>query len=154
MVANSADPQNEQVFNCICTKDSYPASNKVSLGEGPVPNTSSAAGTPRSKSPASCNATPKAGDQSNFCKINKSVPMTFGPSSVFAGKRESKGGRQESLTRTTSSPNMFSMLSQNPLSLLPNLVDHLVRKQAMILEHPGYLLSAGSPTSTKHTNRA
>ena len=57
---------------------------------------------------------PKAGDLSNFGKINKSAPMTFGPSSVFAGKKESKGGRPESLSRTTSSSNMFSMLSQNP----------------------------------------
>jgi len=57
---------------------------------------------------------PKAGDLSNFGKINKSAPMTFGPSSVFAGKKESKGGRPESLSRTASSSNMFSMLSQNP----------------------------------------
>ena len=57
---------------------------------------------------------PKAGDLSNFGKITKSQPMTFGPSSVFAGKKESKGGRAESLSRTASSSNMFSMLSQNP----------------------------------------
>jgi len=31
---------------------------------------------------------PKAGDLSNFGKINKVQPMTFGPSSVFAGKKE------------------------------------------------------------------
>lgn len=54
---------------------------------------------------------PKAGDLSNFGKINKTTPMTFGPSSVFAGKKESK---RESLSRTSSSSNMFSMLSQNP----------------------------------------
>src|ERR1700683_1882585 len=58
----------------------------------------------------------KAGDLSNFGKINKSATMTFGPSSVFAGKKDSKGGggRPESLSRTNSSSNMFSMLSQNP----------------------------------------
>ncbi|KAF9485987.1 hypothetical protein BDN70DRAFT_870471 [Pholiota conissans] len=52
---------------------------------------------------------PKAGDLSNFGKISKgSAPMTFGPSSVFAGKKESK---RESISRTSSSSNMFSMLS-------------------------------------------
>lgn len=54
---------------------------------------------------------PKAGDLSNFGKISKATPMTFGPSSVFAGKKE---GKRESLSRTSSSSNMFSMLSQNP----------------------------------------
>lgn len=59
---------------------------------------------------------PKAGDLTNFGKINKSTPMTFGPSSVFAGKKEKegKGARPEPLSRTASSSNMFSMLSQNP----------------------------------------
>jgi translation initiation factor 4G len=54
---------------------------------------------------------PKAGDLSNFGKISKATPMTFGPSSVFAGKKESK---REAISRTNSSSNMFSMLSQNP----------------------------------------
>jgi translation initiation factor 4G len=35
--------------------------------------------------------------------------MTFGPSSVFSGKKDNK---RESLSRTSSSSNMFSMLSQ------------------------------------------
>jgi translation initiation factor 4G len=56
---------------------------------------------------------PKAGDLSKFGQISKSSPMTFGPSSVFAGKKE---GKRESLSRTSSSSNMFSMLSQNPES--------------------------------------
>ena len=57
---------------------------------------------------------PKAGDLSNFGKITKgNSPMTFGPGSVFAGKKDSKG-RGESLSRTNSNSNMFSMLSQNP----------------------------------------
>ena len=57
---------------------------------------------------------PKAGDLSNFGKITKaSAPMTFGPGSVFAGKKDGKG-RGDSLSRTNSSSNMFSMLSQNP----------------------------------------
>ncbi|KAL4079170.1 hypothetical protein J3A83DRAFT_4207610 [Scleroderma citrinum] len=54
---------------------------------------------------------PKAGDLSQFGKITKGAPMVMGPSSVFAGKRE---GKRESMTRTNSSSNMFSMLSQNP----------------------------------------
>ncbi|KAE9400630.1 hypothetical protein BT96DRAFT_857110 [Gymnopus androsaceus JB14] len=49
----------------------------------------------------------KVGDLSKFGQINKSAPMTFGPSSVFAGKKESK---RESLSRTNSSANMFQML--------------------------------------------
>ncbi|EIM85126.1 uncharacterized protein STEHIDRAFT_81994 [Stereum hirsutum FP-91666 SS1] len=56
---------------------------------------------------------PKAGDLSHFGKIAKSTPMTFGPSSVFAGKKEAKG-REAPLSRTASTSNMFSMLSQNP----------------------------------------
>ncbi|THH13662.1 hypothetical protein EW146_g6581 [Bondarzewia mesenterica] len=53
---------------------------------------------------------PKAGDLSQFGKINKTTPMTFGPSGVFAGKKD-KG--QQPISRTTSSSNMFSMLSTN-----------------------------------------
>ncbi|KAJ3523992.1 hypothetical protein NM688_g8638 [Phlebia brevispora] len=54
----------------------------------------------------------KAGDLSNFGKINKTTSMTFGPSSVFAaGKNEKK---RESTISRTGSVNMFSMLSQNP----------------------------------------
>ncbi|KAI6029329.1 hypothetical protein BKA83DRAFT_4217320 [Pisolithus microcarpus] len=53
----------------------------------------------------------KAGDLSHFGKISKASPMVMGPSSVFAGKKDNK---RESLTRTNSSSNMFSMLSQNP----------------------------------------
>lgn len=55
---------------------------------------------------------PKAGDLSNFGKINKQQPMTFGPSSVFAGKKEGATRRESTtLSRTNSSSNMFSMLS-------------------------------------------
>jgi translation initiation factor 4G len=53
---------------------------------------------------------PKAGDLMNFSKITKATPMTFGPSSVFAGKKDVKW---ESLSCTNSSSNMFLMLSQN-----------------------------------------
>ncbi|KIJ65955.1 hypothetical protein HYDPIDRAFT_151661 [Hydnomerulius pinastri MD-312] len=54
---------------------------------------------------------PKAGDLSQFGKFSKAATMVMGPGSVFAGKRDSK---RESLSRTNSSSNMFSMLSQNP----------------------------------------
>src|SRR5258705_13624870 len=51
----------------------------------------------------------KAGDLSNFGKISKGQPMTFGPSSVFAGKKSEI--KKEFISRTASSLNMFSMLS-------------------------------------------
>ena len=53
---------------------------------------------------------PKAGDLSNFGKISKTQPMTFGPSSVFAGKKGAENKR-EAISRTNSTSNMFSMLS-------------------------------------------
>ncbi|KAH7883298.1 hypothetical protein F5I97DRAFT_1939113 [Phlebopus sp. FC_14] len=59
---------------------------------------------------------PKAGDLSNFGKITKAAPMVMGPVSVFAGKKDTK---RESLSRTSSNSNMFSMLSQNP-ELVPD----------------------------------
>ena len=54
----------------------------------------------------------KVGDYSNFGRISKAQPMTFGPGSVFAGKKGAESKR-ESISRTSSSSNMFSMLSQN-----------------------------------------
>lgn len=55
---------------------------------------------------------PKAGDLSQFGKITKGQgPMTFGPSSVFAGKKGPVAdNKRESISRTASSSNMFSML--------------------------------------------
>ncbi|KAL6305170.1 hypothetical protein BKA93DRAFT_780253 [Sparassis latifolia] len=54
---------------------------------------------------------PKAGDLSNFGKISKAQPMTFGPSSVFT--KEKPKSRESTMSRAGSS-NMFSMLSGNP----------------------------------------
>jgi len=51
----------------------------------------------------------KAGDLLNFGKISEGQPMTFGPSSVFAGKKNEI--KKESISRMASSLNMFSMLS-------------------------------------------
>ena len=55
---------------------------------------------------------PKIGDLSNFGKISKAQPMTFGPGNVFPGKKGIESKR-ESISRTSSSSKMFSMLSQN-----------------------------------------
>ncbi|KAG6850865.1 hypothetical protein H0H93_007483 [Arthromyces matolae] len=54
----------------------------------------------------------KAGDLSNFGKINKNTAaaLTFGPSSVFTKKGSEN--KRESISRSSSSSNMFSMLSQ------------------------------------------
>jgi translation initiation factor 4G len=60
-------------------------------------------------------APPKAGDPSHFGKINKSSqPATFGPTSIFS-KKDVKGcdTPTNSLPRTASSSNMFSMPSGN-----------------------------------------
>lgn len=51
----------------------------------------------------------KVGDLLNFGKISKGQPMTFSPGSVFAGKKNEN--KKESISRTASSSNMFSMLS-------------------------------------------
>ena len=55
---------------------------------------------------------PKAGDLSNFGKINKSGPVVMGPSSVWAGKKEG-AKRDSTLTRVNSSSNMFMMLGRD-----------------------------------------
>ncbi|KAJ3737530.1 ARM repeat-containing protein [Lentinula guzmanii] len=49
----------------------------------------------------------KVGDLSRFGQISKGASITFGPNSLFAGKKESK---RESLPRTNSNANMFQML--------------------------------------------
>ncbi|TRM69078.1 armadillo-type protein [Schizophyllum amplum] len=48
----------------------------------------------------------KAGDLSKFGSISKPTQMTFGPSSVFAGKKD----KRESLSRAASTSNMFHAL--------------------------------------------
>lgn len=54
----------------------------------------------------------KAGDLSNFGKINKSGPVVMGPSSVWAGKKDA-AKRDSTLTRVNSSSNMFMMLGRD-----------------------------------------
>ncbi|KAF8622721.1 hypothetical protein AX15_006812 [Amanita polypyramis BW_CC] len=56
-------------------------------------------------------ANTRAGDLSQFGRISKAQQVTtFGPSSVFAGKKDMK---REPLSRTNSSSNMFSMLQNS-----------------------------------------
>jgi len=56
---------------------------------------------------------PKAGDLSQFGKISKATPMTFGPGSIFTAKKGTDP-KNPPMSRTPStSSNMFSML-QNP----------------------------------------
>ncbi|KAK0459144.1 armadillo-type protein [Desarmillaria tabescens] len=57
---------------------------------------------------------PKAGDLSKFGQISsKGAPLTFGPqSSIYAGKKD----KRESVQRTNSSSNMFSMLNNDSTS--------------------------------------
>ena len=55
---------------------------------------------------------PKAGDLSNFGKIDKSGPVVMGPSSVWAGKKDAVK-RDSTLTRVNSNSNMFSMLGRD-----------------------------------------
>ena len=59
---------------------------------------------------------PKAGDLSQFGKISKVASMVMGPSSVFT-KKDSK---RESMTRTNSSSNMFSMLNTELVETKPS----------------------------------
>jgi len=54
----------------------------------------------------------KAGDLSNFGKINKSGPVVMNPSSVWAGKKD-VAKRDSTLTRVNSSSNMFMMLGRD-----------------------------------------
>ncbi|KAL1938534.1 hypothetical protein VTO73DRAFT_11557 [Trametes versicolor] len=69
------------------------------------PDGLAAAGGPALRQP------PKAGDLSNFGKLNKSTPMAFGPSSVF--QKDKTKSRESTLFRQGST-NTFSMLSANP----------------------------------------
>ncbi|EIM91293.1 ARM repeat-containing protein [Stereum hirsutum FP-91666 SS1] len=91
---------------------------------------------------------PKAGDLSHFYKIAKSTPMRFGPSSVFAGKKEANG-REASLSRMASTSNMFSMLSQNPELAVEATTSKpsrpASRKTSVNLTQPG-----GVPGPTQH----
>jgi translation initiation factor 4G len=78
--------------------------------EAPHPDGWSVAG-----SSAPTRQPPKAGDLSQFGKISKTTPISFGPGSIFTGKKGTDPkNRDPPMSRTPSmSSNMFSML-QNP----------------------------------------
>lgn len=74
-------------------------------GRGPQefePDGWAVAGAPRPQ--------PKAGDLSKFGQIQKPAAMSFGPASVFSKGKDSK--REQPISRSSSSSNMFSMLQQ------------------------------------------
>ncbi|KAF8648538.1 hypothetical protein AX16_006242 [Volvariella volvacea WC 439] len=73
----------------------------------------------------------KAGDLSNFGKISKSTPMTFGPTSVFSAKKDNK---RDTISRTNSSSNMFSMLSQAEMPSEPKAEAVPVQRRKIILQ--------------------
>jgi translation initiation factor 4G len=56
---------------------------------------------------------PKAGDLSQFGKINKVASMSFAPTSVFNNKKGDPKSRDSPVSRTASSSNMFSMLQSS-----------------------------------------
>ena len=55
---------------------------------------------------------PTARDLSSFGKINKSGPVVMGPSSVWAGKKDT-AKRDSNLPRVNSRSNMFTMLDRD-----------------------------------------
>ncbi|KAF8890308.1 armadillo-type protein [Gymnopilus junonius] len=52
----------------------------------------------------------KAGDLSDYGQITKGQPITFGPSNIFSGKK-GNDVKRESISRTNTGSNIFSMLS-------------------------------------------
>jgi translation initiation factor 4G len=64
---------------------------------------------------------PKAGDLSQFGKISKTTPISFGPASVFSGKKGTDPkSRDPPMSRTPStSSNMFSMLQSTDIVVDP-----------------------------------
>jgi len=84
--------------------------------EAPHPEGWSVAG-----STAPARQPPKAGDLSQFGKISKATPISFGPGSVFAGKKGTDPkNRDPPMTRTPStSSNMFSMLQNSDAVVEP-----------------------------------
>ena len=64
-------------------------------------------------------AQPKAGDLSQFGKINKVAPMSFAPTSVFNNKKGDPKTRDSPMSRTATSSNMFSMLQSSDATVEP-----------------------------------
>ncbi|KAM6502560.1 Armadillo-type fold [Amanita muscaria] len=73
----------------------------------------------------------RAGDLSQFGRISKpQPPTTFGPSSVFAGKKDLK---REPISRTNSSSNMFSAL-QEAQQESNKAVDQPLHRKKLVLQ--------------------
>jgi len=87
---------------------------------------------------------PKAGDLSQFGKISKATPMTFGPGSIFTAKKGTDPkSRDPPMSRTPStSSNMFSML-QNPDAVVEPAVSKGSRPPS---RKPSVDLGAGVPS--------
>ena len=79
----------------------------------------------------------RAGDLSNFGKIAEAAPMTFGPSSVFAGKKDTKG-RAETLTHKFQLEHALNLTRLQTL-LHPNRAGRLAERQASTLVNLEYL---------------
>ncbi|KAG6895624.1 hypothetical protein C0992_000314 [Termitomyces sp. T32_za158] len=76
----------------------------------------------------------KAGDLSNFGKINKNTSMSFGPSTVFA-KKAGGDGKRESVSSSSSSASMFSMFSHGDASLAELQAPKPQRKRLVLAPH-------------------
>ncbi|KAJ3966054.1 armadillo-type protein [Lentinula raphanica] len=77
----------------------------------------------------------KVGDLSKFGQISKGAPMTFGPSSVFAGKKDLN--KRESLSRTNSNANMFQMLQNVEAAELATKTSRPPSRKASVDLGPG-----------------
>ncbi|KAF6760217.1 hypothetical protein DFP72DRAFT_883540 [Ephemerocybe angulata] len=87
---------------------------------------------------------PKAGDLSNFGKIQKTQPMTFGPSSVFS-KKDAKA--REPISRSSSNSNMFSMLSQQADAAAESKAEPTQRRR-LVLAPRTVPKEEGAPTAS------
>ncbi|PFH52156.1 hypothetical protein AMATHDRAFT_57504 [Amanita thiersii Skay4041] len=93
-------------------------------------------------------ANTRAGDLSHFGRISKAQPITtLGPSSVFAGKKESK---REPLSRTNSHSNMFQMLTEapadkGPTEPTPQRKKLVLQPRSKPLDEPNRPDETGSP---------
>ncbi|KAH9032609.1 armadillo-type protein [Lactarius pseudohatsudake] len=93
-------------------------------------------------------AQPKAGDLSQFGKINKVAPMSFAPTSVFSSKKGDPESRDSPISRTASSSNMFSMLQSSDVT-----VDPPTSKSSRPNRKPSVDLGVGGPPEPPQQRR-
>ena len=94
----------------------------------------------------------KVGDFSDFGKISKASPVTSGAARVFAGKKDTESKR-ESVSRTSSTSDMFSILSQNTEAGADTTVKGEAFTQIIGCQHTKYFNSC-SRTCTAQTARS